>query len=59
MADIEEDIKIIGIKERRNKVRKEQNGKESRRRLKPRGGCNVSERRRRIYIYIYVEKKER
>jgi len=47
VADIEEDMQITGIKVwRKSNVRKEQNGRESLRRLKPIGGCNASERRR-------------
>jgi len=39
-------------------VRKEQNGRESLRRLKPVVGCNASKRKKKkkicIYIYIYI-----
>jgi len=39
--------KKIGISGGENNVRKEQNGRESLRTLKPIRGCNASERRRR------------
>ena len=41
-------------------MKKEQNGRESLRRIKPTVGCNASKRRkinhgnRRVYIYIYI-----
>jgi len=48
ILDIEEDMQIMGIKDggERN-VKKEQNGRESLRRLKPIVGCKEEERRRR------------
>jgi hypothetical protein len=45
IADIEEDMQIIGIRRWRNNVKKEQNGRESLRRLKPIVGCNASKRK--------------
>jgi hypothetical protein len=44
IVDIEEDMQIMGIRWWR-KQRKEQNGRESLRRLKPIVGCNASKRR--------------
>jgi hypothetical protein len=61
-------MKIIGIEEWRKQckvggesnVRKEQNGRESLRRIKPIGGCNAGERRRRRYLgkdFRYIDAK--
>jgi hypothetical protein len=48
IADIEEDMQIMGIKDGgESNVKKEQNGREALRRLKPIVGCNASKRRRR------------
>jgi hypothetical protein len=46
-VDIEEDMQITGIRRRRMQCKKEQNGRESLRRLNPIVGCNASKRRRR------------
>jgi len=55
ILDLEEDMQIIGIKVWRKQVKEEQNGRESLIRLKPIGGCNASERSRKIYILLYSE----
>jgi hypothetical protein len=45
-VDIEVDMQIIGIRRWRSNVKKDQNGRESLRRLKPTVGCNTSKRRK-------------
>ena len=47
IVDIEEDTQIIGIRWWRKQCKEKQNGRDSLKRLKHIGGCNVSERRRR------------
>ena len=47
IVDIEEDMQIMGIRDGESNVKKEQNGRESLKRLKPIVGCNASKRRRR------------
>ena len=47
IVDIEEDMQIMGIRQWRKNVKKEQNRRESLRRQKPIVGCNASKRRRR------------
>jgi len=58
IADIEEDLQIMGVRRWRNNVKKEQNGRKSLRRLKPTVGCNASKRRRKkknLVTIHYVE----
>jgi hypothetical protein len=45
IVDIEEDMQIVGIRRRRNQCKKEKNGRESLRRLKPIVGCNANIRK--------------
>ena len=47
IVDIEEDMQIVGIRDGESNVKKEQNGRETPRRLKSIVGCNASQRRRR------------
>jgi hypothetical protein len=53
IVDIEENIQIMGIRRWRNQCKKEENGRESPRRLKHTVGCNASKRRR-ILIITYL-----
>jgi hypothetical protein len=54
-VDIEEDMQIMGIRWWRKQCKKEQNGRESLRRLKSAVGCNVSKRRKKKYFYHLMD----
>jgi hypothetical protein len=46
IVDIEEDLQIMGLKSGESNIKKEQNGRQSLRRLKPTAGCNARNIRR-------------
>jgi hypothetical protein len=50
IADIEEDMQIMGIRRWRNQCKERAEWKRIMRRLKPTVGCNASKRRRRICL---------